>query len=164
LKVCHTRQRPIAQTTSGIGVWENVLQIMSVLAIITNVVLLGIVSTHLPRVFSGSRMRFVILLIALEHTVLFFKYWLTSAVSRVPLALQRALACEDGSLDEIPSSVVAGTGYLTPAEVKHFLTIIFEIFSHPSGQHQTSSWMHILCSIQLLAESPWYRTLQPKDL
>ena len=29
LKLCYTRQRPIAVKTSGIGVWEDVLQIMS---------------------------------------------------------------------------------------------------------------------------------------
>jgi len=27
-KVCYTRQRPIAQKTSGLGVWEDVLQVI----------------------------------------------------------------------------------------------------------------------------------------
>jgi anoctamin-8 len=27
LKLCYTRQRPVAQKASGIGVWEDVLQV-----------------------------------------------------------------------------------------------------------------------------------------
>lgn len=44
-KICYTRQRPIAVKISGIGVWEDVLQIMSVLGIITNCIIMGLTST-----------------------------------------------------------------------------------------------------------------------
>jgi hypothetical protein len=35
-KVCHAKQRPIAHKASGIGIWFPVLQLMSVLAVLTN--------------------------------------------------------------------------------------------------------------------------------
>ena len=46
-KICYTRQRPIAQKTSGLGVWEDVLQIMSVVGILTNCGVLGYTSKQL---------------------------------------------------------------------------------------------------------------------
>jgi Calcium-activated chloride channel len=36
-----TRRRPIARKISGIGVWDNVLEIMTVIAVVTNCALVG---------------------------------------------------------------------------------------------------------------------------
>ncbi len=47
MKLCYARKRPIAVKTSGIGVWEDVIQIMSVIAILTNCAVLGITSKQL---------------------------------------------------------------------------------------------------------------------
>ncbi len=55
------RRRPIAQKTGGIGVWDNVLEIMTVIAVVTNCALVGrtsaVVWRALPRVNDAVRVR-----------------------------------------------------------------------------------------------------------
>ena len=46
-KICYTRQRPIALKSAGLGVWEDVLQVMSVVGILTNCGIMGYTSTVL---------------------------------------------------------------------------------------------------------------------
>ena len=50
LASCLTSVRPIAQKVGGLGVWEDVLQIMSVVGILTNCCLMGITSSQLSRI------------------------------------------------------------------------------------------------------------------
>ena len=73
--MCYTRQRPIATKSSGIGVWEDVLQIMSVMAIVTNCCLMGLTSKQLRAILPGlGDISLAVGLFALEHFLLFFKY------------------------------------------------------------------------------------------
>jgi hypothetical protein len=99
-KICHTRQRPIALKSAGLGVWEDVLQVMSVVGILTNCGIMGytsqVLKTHLTPVIGLAGM--VICLFALEHVILFLKYWLSAAIPRVPVAVQRAQARERRTL------------------------------------------------------------------
>ncbi len=93
--MCYTRQRPIATKTGGIGVWEDVLQIMSVLAIVTNCCLLGLTSQQLRSLLpNASDMGLAIGLFLLEHALLLFKYWLHAVIPRLPLSVHRAQAKE----------------------------------------------------------------------
>ncbi|CAM9391551.1 unnamed protein product [Discosporangium mesarthrocarpum] len=92
-KLCKTRRRPIAVKSSGIGVWDNVLELMTVVAVITNCALVGATSSQLWRLIPGaSTTEKFLLIVALEHLILFIKYWVKTAVPRVPLKVQRALA------------------------------------------------------------------------
>ena len=94
-KMCYTRQRPIAAKTGGIGVWEDVLQIMSVIAIVTNCCLMGLTSAQLRSLIPNwNDMTLAVGLFLLEHVLLLFKYWLHSAVPRLPLSVHRAQARE----------------------------------------------------------------------
>ena len=99
-KICYTRQRPIALKSAGLGVWEDVLQVMSVVGILTNCGIMGytstVLQTHLAPVIGVAGM--VISLFALEHTILFLKYWLSAAIPRVPLSVQRLQARDRRSL------------------------------------------------------------------
>jgi hypothetical protein len=91
LKLCYTRQRPIAVKTSGIGVWEDVLQIMSVFGVLTNCAIMGITSNQLSIHFNQyGPAGIVILLFLLEHLILFFKYWLYTSVSRIPPSILKS--------------------------------------------------------------------------
>ena len=99
-KVCFTRQRPIALKSAGLGVWEDVLQIMSVVGILTNCGIMGytstVLQTHLIPIIGVAGM--VISLFALEHFILFLKYWLSAAIPRVPVTVQRSQARDRRSL------------------------------------------------------------------
>ena len=99
-KVCYTRQRPIALKSAGLGVWEDVLQIMSVIGILTNCGIMGytstVLQTHLIPIIGVAGM--VISLFALEHLILFLKYWLSAAIPRIPTSVQRLQARDRRSL------------------------------------------------------------------
>jgi Calcium-activated chloride channel len=99
-KVCYTRQRPIALKSAGLGVWEDVLQVMSVLGILTNCGIMGYTSsvlrTRLTPIIGTAGL--VVALFALEHSILLLKYWLSAAVPRVPIGVQRAQARDRRSL------------------------------------------------------------------
>lgn len=92
-KLCRTRQRPIAEKTSSIGVWEHVLQLMIVVAVVTNCALIGLTSAQLrlglPMLSPTGRM---LLVICTEHAILFVGYLLQSVFPRIPPAVRRALA------------------------------------------------------------------------
>jgi len=101
-KMCYTRQRPIAAKSGGIGVWEDVLQIMSVIAIVTNCCLLGLTSAQLRSLLPRfSDMAIAVSLFLLEHGLLLFKYWLHAAVPRLPLSVHRAQAKDQLQKDQI---------------------------------------------------------------
>ena len=89
-KVCYTTQRPLSHKSSGIGVWEDILQIMSVIGVLTNLALFGITSDVLKQYlqFLGG-VGIAILLFISEHAVLLFKYWLHTSVPRIPLSILR---------------------------------------------------------------------------
>ena len=94
-KMTYTRQRPIATKSGGIGVWEDVLQIMSVLGILTNCLLMYRTSDQLATIFPNlSDMGLAVGLFALEHCMLFFKYWLHTAIPRIPESVMNAMVKE----------------------------------------------------------------------
>lgn len=65
----------------GIGVWEDAIQIMSVVGVITNCGLLGITSNVIRSYYAAYSTTFIALwLFALEHAVLLFKYILHTAI------------------------------------------------------------------------------------
>lgn len=91
-KLTYTRQRPVAQKVSGIGVWEDVLQLISVAGVLANCALFGFISNILMDMFaaSGGGAAVALLLFLFEHGILFFKYWLQTSVPMIPMAVQRA--------------------------------------------------------------------------
>jgi ABC-type multidrug transport system fused ATPase/permease subunit len=101
LKICYTRQRPIAQKIGGIGVWEDVIQIMSVGGILTNCALYGFTSSVLRDALIPSigKMGMAIFLFAYEHAILLFKYWLHGSIPTVHPSVQRARTRERKSCD-----------------------------------------------------------------
>lgn len=88
-----TSQRPIAQKASGVGVWLNVLQLMVVVATITNCAIFGLHSSQLldllPKITPVQQ---VLIIVAIEHLILGATYLVLSAVHPVAPAVRRALA------------------------------------------------------------------------
>ena len=89
-KVCYATQRPLSLKSSGIGVWEDILQIMSVVGVLTNLALFGITSDVLKHYLQAiGAVGIAVLLFIAEHAVLLFKYWLHTSVPRIPLSILR---------------------------------------------------------------------------
>ncbi|CEG39914.1 Protein required for meiotic chromosome segregation [Plasmopara halstedii] len=84
-KLCHTRQRPLAHKASGIGVWLHVLQIMSVLAVVTNCFQLAYSTSLFERAFPFiTSTEKVWIVFGIEHFLLVIQLWMTCAVPSVP--------------------------------------------------------------------------------
>lgn len=90
-RLCYVVQRPLSQKCSGMGVWENILQVMGVIGVLTTLALFGLTSKVLHNhigPFIGS-IGIAILLFVFEHLILFFKYWLFISVPRIPARILR---------------------------------------------------------------------------
>lgn len=66
------RRRPIALKSGGIGVWDNVLEVMSVVAVITNCALIGVTSERWWPADVSRATRILVVVVA-EHVILFLK-------------------------------------------------------------------------------------------
>lgn len=94
-KLCHTRQRPLAHKASGIGVWLHVLQVMSVLAVLTNCFQLAYSTSLFERAFPDvTPTHKVWLVFGIEHVLLLLQVWLACAVPSVPRAVAAKLRRE----------------------------------------------------------------------
>ena len=87
-KLCKTRTRPLAQTTGGIGVWEHVLHIVSVIAILTNCWLMGFTNAKFYSTFkdigeNGEVVLFAIV-VCWEHVMLLIKYIIQASTPKLP--------------------------------------------------------------------------------
>jgi len=84
-KLCRGRRRPLSQKTGGIGVWNHVLNIVTVIAILTNCSLMAFTSSQ----FNGLKEKIGILgvfalAIGWEHFMLLVKYIMQLTVSVMP--------------------------------------------------------------------------------
>lgn len=90
-KLCHTKQRPLAHKASGIGIWLHVLQLMSVLAVLTNCLHIAFTTTLLEHLFPHSTVSSttkVWLAFGVEHLLLLLKVWMMVAISDMPRDVQ----------------------------------------------------------------------------
>lgn len=86
-KLCHAKQRPIAHKASGIGVWSHVLQLMSVLAVLTNCLHIAFTTTLLERLVAWSSSSAVETVTVTATT----KVWVAFGAEHVLLAFQVAM-------------------------------------------------------------------------
>ena len=84
-KLCRGRRRPLAKRTGGIGVWEHLLHVVSVLGILTNCWLIATTNSGFARLAEkvGQTATFVII-VAWEHIMLLIKYTMTATISPLP--------------------------------------------------------------------------------
>jgi len=88
-KLCRGRQRPLAKKTGGIGVWEHLLHIVSVIAVLTNCWLMGFTSSDFSWIADkvGTLGIFAIV-VAWEHIMLLIKYVMQTSVSQLPRSVR----------------------------------------------------------------------------
>ena len=91
-KLCKGRRRPIVQKTSGIGVWEHVLNIVTVIGVLTNCALMAFTSEPFQWIQRHtSTLVLVIIVVAWEHAMLLIKYVMHSAISPMPKSVLDSL-------------------------------------------------------------------------
>lgn len=97
-KLCHAKQRPIAHKASGIGIWFQVLQLMSVLAVLTNCLHIAFTTTLVDSVVpgdaQGSTATKVWVAFGVEHFLLALKLWMMFVIPSMPKDVQDKVRVE----------------------------------------------------------------------
>jgi len=88
-KLCRGRRRPLALKTGGIGVWNHVLHVVTVIAILTNCSLMALTSSQFSWLANEiGTLGVFALAIGWEHFMLLVKYIMQLTVSRMPQTVQ----------------------------------------------------------------------------
>lgn len=94
-KLCHAKQRPIARKASGIGIWFPVLQLMSVLAVLTNCLNIALTTTLIERLSSTiTASDKVWMIFGVEHALLALKGWMQVVIPTTPRDIQEKVRLE----------------------------------------------------------------------
>lgn len=88
-KLCRGRRRPLAHKTGGIGVWEHVLHIVTVIGVLTNCTLMGFTHAKFYAI-SGSDeiLGLFAIVVGWEHVMLLIKYVMQASISPFPKSVQ----------------------------------------------------------------------------
>eukprot|EP00592_Proboscia_alata_P013262 CAMPEP_0194388778 /NCGR_PEP_ID=MMETSP0174-20130528/100341_1 /TAXON_ID=216777 /ORGANISM="Proboscia alata, Strain PI-D3" /LENGTH=336 /DNA_ID=CAMNT_0039180383 /DNA_START=1377 /DNA_END=2384 /DNA_ORIENTATION=- len=106
-KLCRGRQRPLSQKSGGIGVWENVLNVVTVVAVLTNCALMAISSSQfimLREKIGDVSMLFVV--IGLEHVMLFIKYIFHTSLTSMPKSVLDSMKKERYEINKKRNSCI----------------------------------------------------------
>lgn len=88
-KLCRGRRRPLAQKTGGIGVWEHVLHIVTVIAVLTNCWLMGFTNAQFSWIHDQvGNMGLFAIVVGWEHIMLLIKYVMQTSISKLPKAVR----------------------------------------------------------------------------
>ena len=89
-KVCKVRRRPLAKRTGGIGVWEHLLNLVTVVGVLTNCLLVAFFHTGTRELLESldSSTGTVLIVIAWEHCMLFIKYLMGNMISHLPRSIR----------------------------------------------------------------------------
>lgn len=112
-KVCRTRNRPLAIKTGGIGVWEHVLHIVTVIAVLTNCWLMGFTSsqfTWIAEKFQGGLVLFCVV-VGWEHVMLLIKYIMTTSISSLPRSVKDEIKREQYKIERMRNSNMHAKNY-----------------------------------------------------
>ena len=84
-KLCRGRRRPLAEKTGGIGVWEHVLHIVTVIAVLTNCALMAMTNSMFRWVADKlGGLALLCIVVGWEHVMLLIKYVMQASFSRFP--------------------------------------------------------------------------------
>ncbi|KAG8288643.1 Anoctamin-8 [Homalodisca vitripennis] len=83
-KLCFIFQRPFGQRVPNIGTWQNAMEAMGLIAVLVNCALIGL-SGPVHRMFPEmSTTQTILLIVALEHTMLILRLLVTCAIPDLP--------------------------------------------------------------------------------
>ncbi|XP_032314979.1 anoctamin-10 isoform X6 [Camelus ferus] len=91
LKMCRVFKRPFAEPSASIGVWQLAFETMSVISVVTNCALIGM-SPQVNALFPESKADLILIVVAVEHALLAFKFILAFAIPDKPRHIQMKLA------------------------------------------------------------------------
>uniref|UniRef100_A0ABI7WDK0 Anoctamin n=1 Tax=Felis catus TaxID=9685 RepID=A0ABI7WDK0_FELCA len=91
LKMCRVLKRPFSEPSANIGVWQLAFETMSVISVVTNCALIGM-SPQVNALFPESKLDLVLIVVAVEHALLAFKFILAFAIPDKPRHIQMKLA------------------------------------------------------------------------
>jgi len=84
-KVCRGRRRPLAKRTGGIGVWEHLLHIVAVVAVLTNCWLIAFTNSDFLWIAEKvGPTATIFIVVTWEHIMLLIKYLMGTTISTVP--------------------------------------------------------------------------------
>ncbi|XP_051720242.1 anoctamin-10 [Ctenopharyngodon idella] len=86
-KMCHVFKRPFSEPAANIGVWQLAFETMSVIAVVTNCALIGL-SPQVHAYFPESETQLILVVVAIEHILLGFKFILAFVIPDVPKHIQ----------------------------------------------------------------------------
>jgi Calcium-activated chloride channel len=100
-KLCRGRRRPLAKRTGGIGIWEHLLHIVAVIAVLTNCWLIAY--TNADFVWLAQKvgpMATVFIVVAWEHVMLLIKYMMTVTISPLPKEIRDEIKRKQHSTEQ----------------------------------------------------------------
>uniref|UniRef100_A0A671LL50 Anoctamin n=1 Tax=Sinocyclocheilus anshuiensis TaxID=1608454 RepID=A0A671LL50_9TELE len=104
-KMCHVFKRPFSEPAMNIGVWQLAFETMSIIAVVTNCALIGL-SPQVKAYFPESDTQLILIVVAIEHVLLAFKFILAFVIPDVPKHIQVNLAkLEFDSLEALKKRV-----------------------------------------------------------
>ncbi|XP_019619583.1 PREDICTED: anoctamin-8-like isoform X1 [Branchiostoma belcheri] len=90
-KLC-TSQRPFGQRVENIGMWQDVMEVMGMLAVIVNCALL-VMSGQMQHMFPGlSTTQLIIMAVVVEHALIALKFILSYAIPDIPEWVEKEMA------------------------------------------------------------------------
>ena len=100
-KLCRGRRRPFAKQTGGIGVWEHLLHIVAVVAVLTNCWLMGFTNSNFTWLEEeiGTIGLFGVV-VAWEHIMLLIKYVMQTSISPLPRSVRDEIKREQHRLEQ----------------------------------------------------------------
>ncbi|XP_052474891.1 anoctamin-10 isoform X3 [Carassius gibelio] len=90
-KMCHVFKRPFSEPAANIGVWQLAFETMSIIAVVTNCALIGL-SSQVKAHFPESESQMILIVVAIEHVILAFKFILAFVIPDVPKDIEVKLA------------------------------------------------------------------------
>lgn len=90
-KMCHVFKRPFSEPAANIGVWQLAFETMSIIAVMTNCALIGL-SPQVNAYFPESETQLILVVVAIEHVLLAFKFILAFVIPDVPKHIEVKLA------------------------------------------------------------------------
>ncbi|XP_012326137.1 anoctamin-10 isoform X1 [Aotus nancymaae] len=91
LKMCRVFKRPFSEPSASIGVWQLAFETMSVISVVTNCALIGM-SPQVNAIFPESKADLILIVVAVEHSLLALKFILAFAIPDKPRHIQMKLA------------------------------------------------------------------------
>jgi len=92
--------KPFYQGAAGIGGWETVLEVMGVVAVITNCLLIGYTFNSVYLLF-GEIYSTLVVIVLLEHILLFIKFVIAVAIPDIPHYVQKLIARQTYIQDQL---------------------------------------------------------------